>query len=338
MSSWGVAALSSGSFCAPSCSSPAVLRTTTTSPRFFLCLLASFLTWPSALPELRRRTGLVSHLRSVLPGRLGPGETVGTQLCGWSLAAAHRVLRCTHLCISSASPKAHHGGVGGTSTLRTSRGTGRGGEGRNRDQQNAGGGDAMRRSTKHEKKRKKKKEKKKEEEEKPNSILMARTVNDALQPGSSHTLGPHSSPGPKRPGNTLRKWLTSPVRRLSSGKADGHVKKLANKHKKNRGETAGELQLGAQKDPDDNAATPQDDILEERMRNEGLSSGTLSKSANGLILPLRLRISVSSLRSPGEVKGDVMGRGWGGDGVGRGQDPTKEDLSGCIEGRDILIV
>uniref|UniRef100_A0A4W5JUT2 Trio Rho guanine nucleotide exchange factor a n=1 Tax=Hucho hucho TaxID=62062 RepID=A0A4W5JUT2_9TELE len=39
---------------------------------------------------------------------------------------------------------------------------------------------------------------------------------------------------PRVPGNTLRKWLTSPVRRLSSGKADGHVKKLAHKQKKNR--------------------------------------------------------------------------------------------------------
>ncbi|KAG7265780.1 hypothetical protein CRUP_006442 [Coryphaenoides rupestris] len=115
------------------------------------------------------------------------------------------------------------------------------------------------------------------------SVSQQRCAAARLQP---HNWVPTVSPGPKRPGNTLRKWLTSPVRRLSSGKADGHVKKLANKHKKNRGEvvvvrkTAGELQLGAQKDPDDNAATPQDDILEERMRNEGLSSGTLSKSSS----------------------------------------------------------
>ncbi|CAL8260845.1 unnamed protein product [Boreogadus saida] len=120
--------------------------------------------------------------------------------------------------------------------------------------------------------------------------------NDALQPGSSHTLGPHISPGPKRPGNTLRKWLTSPVRRLSSGKADGHVKKLANKHKKNRGEvvrkTAADLPLGSHKDPDDTAATPQDETLEERMRNEGLSSGTLSKSSS------------SGMQSCGEEEGE----------------------------------
>lgn len=89
--------------------------------------------------------------------------------------------------------------------------------------------------------------------------------NDALQPGCSQTLGPHSSPGPKRPGNTLRKWLTSPVRRLSSGKADGHVKKLAHKHKKNREGTRKNMDSmhGSQKDSDDSAATPQDETLEE---------------------------------------------------------------------------
>uniref|UniRef100_A0A668AV20 non-specific serine/threonine protein kinase n=1 Tax=Myripristis murdjan TaxID=586833 RepID=A0A668AV20_9TELE len=118
--------------------------------------------------------------------------------------------------------------------------------------------------------------------------------NDALQPGSSHTLGPHSSPGPKRPGNTLRKWLTSPVRRLSSGKADGHVKKFAHKHKKNRDGTRKNADVlpGSQKDSDDSAATPQDETLEERMRNEGLSSGTLSKSSS------------SGMQSCGEEEGE----------------------------------
>uniref|UniRef100_A0A3P9JV87 non-specific serine/threonine protein kinase n=1 Tax=Oryzias latipes TaxID=8090 RepID=A0A3P9JV87_ORYLA len=118
--------------------------------------------------------------------------------------------------------------------------------------------------------------------------------NDALQPGSSQTLGPHSSPGPKRPGNTLRKWLTSPVRRLSSGKADGHIKKLAHKHKKNREGTRKNMEVipGSQKDSDDSAATPQDETLEERMRNEGLSSGTLSKSSS------------SGMQSCGEEEGE----------------------------------
>ncbi|KAF0045174.1 hypothetical protein F2P81_001703 [Scophthalmus maximus] len=118
--------------------------------------------------------------------------------------------------------------------------------------------------------------------------------NDALHPGSSQTLGHHSSPGPKRPGNTLRKWLTSPVRRLSSGKADGHVKKLAHKHKKNRDGARKNMDAipGSQKDSDDSAATPQDETLEERLRNEGLSSGTLSKSSS------------SGMQSCGEEEGE----------------------------------
>ncbi|KAM4724714.1 triple functional domain protein isoform 8-T8 [Anableps anableps] len=123
--------------------------------------------------------------------------------------------------------------------------------------------------------------------------------NDSIMPGSSatlqpgHGIGSHSSPGPKRPGNTLRKWLTSPVRRLSSGKADGHVKKLANKHKKNREvRKSGEITMGSQKDSDDSAATPQDETLEERVRNEGLSSGTLSKSSS------------SGMQSCGEEEGE----------------------------------
>ncbi|KAM8883086.1 triple functional domain protein-like isoform 4-T4 [Synchiropus picturatus] len=146
--------------------------------------------------------------------------------------------------------------------------------------------------------------------------------NDSIMPGSSatlqpgHGIGSHNSPGPKRPGNTLRKWLTSPVRRLSSGKADGHVKKLAHKHKKSREvRKSGEMTLGSQKDSDDSAATPQDETLEEvecckinhlcsymsheqwvlvlqRVRNEGLSSGTLSKSSS------------SGMQSCGEEEGE----------------------------------
>ncbi|XP_064409238.1 triple functional domain protein isoform X3 [Latimeria chalumnae] len=119
--------------------------------------------------------------------------------------------------------------------------------------------------------------------------------NDASPPASVTSLQPHaigaqSSPGPKRPGNTLRKWLTSPVRRLSSGKADGHVKKLAHKHKKSR-DVRGKPDSGSQKDSDDSAATPQDETIEER-RNEGLSSGTLSKSSS------------SGMQSCGEEEGE----------------------------------
>lgn len=36
--------------------------------------------WPSALPELSRRTGLVNHFLKVFPGRLGPGELWGPKV------------------------------------------------------------------------------------------------------------------------------------------------------------------------------------------------------------------------------------------------------------------
>lgn len=54
------------------------------------------------------------------------------------------------------------------------------------------------------------------------------------------------------------------MRRLSSGKADGHVKKLAHKHKKSREvRKSGEMTMGSQKDSDESAATPQDETVEE---------------------------------------------------------------------------
>uniref|UniRef100_A0A3Q1JLP4 Rho guanine nucleotide exchange factor 25 n=1 Tax=Anabas testudineus TaxID=64144 RepID=A0A3Q1JLP4_ANATE len=53
-----------------------------------------------------------------------------------------------------------------------------------------------------------------------------------LQPQASLSSLQSSSPGPKRSGNTLRKWLTSPVRRLSHGSS---VKKLPNNKQKKTG-------------------------------------------------------------------------------------------------------
>lgn len=57
-----------------------------------------------------------------------------------------------------------------------------------------------------------------------------------LQPQPSLSSLQSSSPGPKRSGNTLRKWLTSPVRRLSQGSS---VKKLPNNKQKKTGERQG---------------------------------------------------------------------------------------------------
>lgn len=97
VSSWGVAALSSESFWEPCMASMFFLAPS----RFFLCLWASFFTWPSALPELSLRTGLVSHFLSVFPGRLGPGELWGPRVWlepGWraSLLDTDNVSANTH--------------------------------------------------------------------------------------------------------------------------------------------------------------------------------------------------------------------------------------------------
>ncbi|GCC38732.1 hypothetical protein chiPu_0017248 [Chiloscyllium punctatum] len=53
----------------------------------------------------------------------------------------------------------------------------------------------------------------------------------SIQPQPSTSSAP-SSPSSKRSVSTLKKWLTSPVRKLSSGKIDRQVKKLEGKPKK----------------------------------------------------------------------------------------------------------
>ncbi|XP_053725094.1 kalirin-like isoform X1 [Synchiropus splendidus] len=67
-----------------------------------------------------------------------------------------------------------------------------------------------------------------------------------------------SSPGPKRTssgtGNTLKRWLTSPVRRLSQGKADGQKKlPIRNRRRDNRAELATPLTVNTQKARKDEA-------------------------------------------------------------------------------------
>ncbi|KPP73207.1 hypothetical protein Z043_107722 [Scleropages formosus] len=69
-----------------------------------------------------------------------------------------------------------------------------------------------------------------------------------------------SSPGPKRSGNTLKKWLTSPVRRLSHGKADSALKKVPSKSKKRDGRKS--IDLGPSKFGE-NEAAQQDESADE---------------------------------------------------------------------------
>ncbi|NXR99013.1 KALRN protein, partial [Oxylabes madagascariensis] len=68
-----------------------------------------------------------------------------------------------------------------------------------------------------------------------------------------------SSPGPKRSTNTLKKWLTSPVRRLNSGKTESHIKK----HKKVR-DGRKSFDLGSPKTGDE--TTPQGDSADEKSK------------------------------------------------------------------------
>ncbi|XP_051564019.1 kalirin-like isoform X2 [Myxocyprinus asiaticus] len=88
-----------------------------------------------------------------------------------------------------------------------------------------------------------------------------------LQPQASLNSLQSSSPGPKRSGNTLKKWLTSPVRRLSHG---SNIKKIPSKQKQKR---------DGRKSIDLGPPELQDDTLEERVRKE---EGTLSKSSLGM--------------------------------------------------------
>ncbi|XP_067266679.1 kalirin isoform X3 [Chanodichthys erythropterus] len=88
-----------------------------------------------------------------------------------------------------------------------------------------------------------------------------------LQPQPSLNSLQSSSPGPKRSGNTLKKWLTSPVRRLSHG---SNIKKIPSKQKQKR---------DGRKSIDLGPPEQQDDTLEERVRKE---EGTLSKSSSGM--------------------------------------------------------
>ncbi|XP_058642357.1 kalirin isoform X2 [Onychostoma macrolepis] len=88
-----------------------------------------------------------------------------------------------------------------------------------------------------------------------------------LQPQASMNSLQSSSPGPKRSGNTLKKWLTSPVRRLSHG---SNIKKIPSKQKQKR---------DGRKSIDLGPPELQDDTLEERVRKE---EGTLSKSSSGM--------------------------------------------------------
>uniref|UniRef100_A0A8C8J1T2 non-specific serine/threonine protein kinase n=1 Tax=Oncorhynchus tshawytscha TaxID=74940 RepID=A0A8C8J1T2_ONCTS len=92
----------------------------------------------------------------------------------------------------------------------------------------------------------------------------------SLQPQASQSSIHSSSPGPKRSGNTLKKWLTSPVRRLSHGSS---IKKLPNKHKKRDGRKS--IDLGPPE------STLHGESVDE-VTSRGRKEGPLSKPSSGM--------------------------------------------------------
>uniref|UniRef100_A0A671QJN6 Kalirin RhoGEF kinase b n=1 Tax=Sinocyclocheilus anshuiensis TaxID=1608454 RepID=A0A671QJN6_9TELE len=88
-----------------------------------------------------------------------------------------------------------------------------------------------------------------------------------LQPQASLNSLQSSSPGPKRSGNTLKKWLTSPVRRLSHG---SNIKKIPSKQKQKRdgrksrvckekgtlSKSSSGMHSGGEEEPEDESHTP----------------------------------------------------------------------------------
>ncbi|XP_028991626.1 kalirin isoform X5 [Betta splendens] len=100
-----------------------------------------------------------------------------------------------------------------------------------------------------------------------------------LQPQPSLSSLQSSSPGPKRSGNTLRKWLTSPVRRLSHGSS---VKKLPNSKQKKPGPGSGrdESRKSIDLGRPEHEHSLQDDAIDERVLSK---DGTiLSKASSGM--------------------------------------------------------
>uniref|UniRef100_A0A8B9JC27 Kalirin RhoGEF kinase n=1 Tax=Astyanax mexicanus TaxID=7994 RepID=A0A8B9JC27_ASTMX len=100
----------------------------------------------------------------------------------------------------------------------------------------------------------------------------------SLQPQTSVSSLPTSSPGPKRSGttgNTLKKWLTSPVRRLSHGKGDNaNAKKPNNKQRKRDGRKS--VDLGPQHEDST------EELIEAHTRSSLHSNSTSSQSSDSL--------------------------------------------------------
>ncbi|KAM9483661.1 kalirin RhoGEF kinase b isoform 1-T1 [Clarias gariepinus] len=147
----------------------------------------------------------------------------------------------------------------------------------------------------------------------------------SLQPQTSVTSLPSSSPGPKRSGttgNTLKKWLTSPVRRLSHGKGDNaNAKKPNNKQRKRDGRKS--VDLGAQ----------QEDSAEERGRR-GANSGGEDEAEDEPHTPLPPPMEIIKDPSAQEEKSPEPGS-FGSDQTPR--DPETEKKNKALRGRMFVL-
>uniref|UniRef100_A0A8C4E5W7 non-specific serine/threonine protein kinase n=1 Tax=Dicentrarchus labrax TaxID=13489 RepID=A0A8C4E5W7_DICLA len=100
-----------------------------------------------------------------------------------------------------------------------------------------------------------------------------------LQPQPSLSSLQSSSPGPKRSGNTLRKWLTSPVRRLSHGSS---VKKLPNNKQKKTGKTSRNKQFNNKQKHIDHCSFLTESVLCLFQRVLSKDGNLLSKTSSGM--------------------------------------------------------
>ncbi|XP_078057160.1 rho guanine nucleotide exchange factor 25-like isoform X3 [Mustelus asterias] len=99
----------------------------------------------------------------------------------------------------------------------------------------------------------------------------------SIQPQPSTSSAP-SSPGTKRSVSTLKKWLTSPVRKLSSGKADRQVKKLQSKPKK--AEWRKSIDLGIINKGSEDVKPWKDGSLSRRFSRDERTTGLIPESSS----------------------------------------------------------
>ncbi|XP_062853832.1 kalirin RhoGEF kinase b isoform X2 [Trichomycterus rosablanca] len=154
----------------------------------------------------------------------------------------------------------------------------------------------------------------------------------SLQPQTSLSSLPSSSPGPKRSGttgNTLKKWLTSPVRRLSHGKGDNaNTKKPNNKQRKRDGRKS--VDLGSQ----------HEDSAEDRGRR-GVNSGGEDEAEDEPHTPLPPPMEIIKDPSAQEDKSPEPGSFTAFGSVGTSdqtpRDPETEKKNKALRGRMFVV-